>query len=159
MPFATQGAARDAVYAFLMAGIVARISQWTSPIVVFDDKNVPAPPKDEKPYIRAQMRHTDRKQSSIGGAGGRRFRSKFQLTLKVYTLIGMGNDDYKIPGGGATVYPGQDTICDALLLVFDGKTTGTDAASFYNPKRLEFGEDEGRQRSNVIVMGDYDTLR
>lgn len=156
MPYETQGAARDAIYGFMMTGLGLYISTWVNPIIVFDDKQEPQPPITQIPYMRAQLRHTGRTQVTVGGAGGRRFRSKFQLTMKVYTWMGRGMDDYSY----LTVdYPGQDTICDALLHVFEGSTTGTDAAQFYQVRRLEYGEDEGRYRSTVIASGDYDTVR
>lgn len=156
MTYATIADARDAVYGFLQAGITSRIPSWTSPVIIYDDKETPSPPKDMIPYLRAQMRHTDRRQASVGGAGGRRFRSKFQLTMKLYTQPGKGMADYKV---GATTWPGQDTIINGLLRIFEGKTTGIDAVTFYRVTPQEYGEDEGRYRTNLLVNGDYDTVR
>lgn len=155
MTYPTMGAARDAAYKFLTDGLTSELPAWTK-IIIFDDKNTPAPPVDQRPYIRAQFRHTMRDQSSIGGAGGRRFRSKFQLTLKIYTQLGKGMDDYKI---GVPSYPGQDTIGDALLRIFEGKSTAGYSMSFFKVQPQEYGEDEGRYRMNVLVRGDYDTVR
>jgi hypothetical protein len=157
MPFAGPAEARDAVYGFLVAGLSSKLPDWDA-VIIFDDKQTPDPPEDMSPYIRAQFRHLRREQSTVGGAGGRRFRAKFQLTLKVYTKLGSGMDDYSLDGGTTTL-PGADTICQALLGVFDGKTTGVDQAQFYKASSQEYGADEGRYRTNVLVQGDYDTVR
>ncbi len=155
MPFAGPKEARDAVYGFLVAGLATQLPSWT-PVIIFDDKQEPQPTVDMEPYLRAQFRHTDRLQRTVGGAGGRRFRAKFQLTLKLYTRLGAGMDDYAV---GMTNFPGADTIVNALLKIFEGKTTGIDSAQFYHVRSQEYGEDEGRYRTNIIVPGDYDTVR
>lgn len=156
MPFADIGAARDAIYTFMVSGLATQLPSWT-PIIIFDNKQTPAPPDDQRPYMRVQLRHTDRNQRSIGGAGGRRFRAKFQVTCKVYTMLGVGADPYS-PAVGQPVYPGSDVIAQALMNIFQGKTTGTDQAQFYHVRSQEYGEDEGRYRTNVLINGDYDTI-
>ncbi len=155
MTYAGPKEARDAVYGFLTAGLASLLPSWT-PVIVFDDKQEPQPPTDMSPYLRAQFRHVDRNQRTVGGAGGRRFRAKFVLTLKIYTRLGMGMDDYLV---GVTSYPGADTIAGVLLHIFEGKTTGIDAAQFYHVRSREYGEDEGRYLTLVLVDGDYDTVR
>lgn len=148
--------ARDAVYTFMAAGLASRLPGWANPVIIFDDKQKPEPPDDMSPYIRAQLRHHARGQVTVGGAGGRRFRARFSLTMKVYTKLGSGMDDYTV---GVTTFSGADKICEALIHVFEGKTTGIDQAQFYKVRSQEYGEDEGRYRTNVIVEGDYDIVR
>lgn len=156
MPFATITDARDAVYGFLVSGLATYLPGWTSPVIIFDDKQEPQPTADQSPYLRAQMRHTDRNQVTVGGAGGRRFRAKFTLTIKIYTRLGSGMDDYAV---GLTTFAGADKISDAIMHTFEGKTTGIDQAQFYRVRTVEFGESEGRYCTYVYVNGDYDTVR
>jgi len=155
MPFATITDARDAIYGFLVSGLGTHLPSWT-PVIIFDDKQQPQPTVDQSPYLRAQLRHTDRNQVTVGGAGGRRFRAKFTLTLKIYTRLGSGMDGYSVNG---TSFPGADEISDALMHTFEGKTTGIDQAQFYRVRTVEHGEDEGRYMTCVYVNGDYDTVR
>lgn len=156
MPFDGPGSARDAIYSFFVAGLAAQLPSWSSPVIIYDGKHAPDPPVDMQPYIRAQLRHLDRNQRTVGGAGGRRFRAKFALTLKVYTALGEGNDNYYV---GSTLYPGGDSIAKAMLATFEGKTTGIDQAQFYHVRSREVGEEEGRWLTLVTVDGDYDTVR
>lgn len=156
MPFDGPGEARDAIYTFFVNGLAAQLPSWTNPIIIYDGKHVPDPPDDTQPYLRVELRHTDRKQRTVGGAGGRRFRAKFTLTIKVLTKLGEGNDDYKV---GATTFAGADSIVKAMEKTFEGKTTGIDAAQFYHVRSREYGEFEGRWLVLIIVDGDYDTVR
>jgi hypothetical protein len=161
MPYAGPGEARDAIYTFVGAGLLARLPTFDQSVIIFEDKQTPAAPTDKRPYFRIQVVHQGRSQRSIGGAGGRRFRAKFTITIRIYTDIGQGMDDYQLAGALPTdpVYDGADKIAGALLRVFDGQTTGLDGISFYRARSQEYGTVEGRFQTNVLVEGDYDTIR
>lgn len=145
MPFATVGAARDAVNGQINTRWQA-IYPSNPPLIVWMDTNADTP-KDNESWVRIKWVHKSGFQATINTPGNRRFRARGTITLEVRSPIGDG-------------LTASDTIVNNVQSIFEGQNVGgTDGVIFREVTPVERGPDGTWFQVDVLVNFEYDRLR
>lgn len=140
MPIADIAQARDLIYGVLLTALTNYNSSLP---VIYADKTGTAP--DTGAYVEASLVHNGGAQATLGGAGGRRWRSHARLIVDVFTDFGDG-------------LAASDPIVKAVQNAFRGKITSPDAVEFQGVRVAEQPRDGSRSKTRVVVDCVYDEL-
>lgn len=145
MPFTSTEQAKDAILTVFKTA-------WDTitpspPAVIYQGTKKDTPDGDES-FVRVWLQHTDGFQSTVGGAGGRRFRAEGSLSFFVHTPL-------KLDDGGTLAYQYAKVLQDA----YEGKSTGGDQVEFRRVRLIEVGTDGTWYRVNVLMDFDYDRIK
>lgn len=145
MPFATEGAARDAIFDHFNTswGI---LYPTNPPFIAWQDTRLDTP-KDNESWVRIRMLHKSGYQATINTPGNRRFRAKGTVHVEVRTPIGDG-------------LTAADAIVNNVQSIFEGKNVGgTDGVIFREVTPVEQGPDGAWYFTSVLINFEYDRLR
>lgn len=146
MPYATIGAARDAIQGHFNTRWTAAYAPSAAPFVAWPDVNA-ATPLDDKNWVRIKWMHKVGFQATINTPGNRRFRSKGTLTVEV-----------RSPTGGGLV--DSDSMVNNVQAIFEGQNVGgSDGVIFRDVTPVEVGHDGPWFQMNVVVNFEYDRIR
>lgn len=146
MPYATIGAARDAIQDHFNTSWAAAYAPSAAPFVAWMDVNA-ATPKDDENWIRIKWMHKLGFQATINTPGNRRFRARGTLTVEVRSPTGDGLTN-------------SDTMVNNVQAIFEGQNVGgTDGVIFREITPVEVGHDGPWFQVNVVVNFEYDRIR
>ena len=102
-------------------------------------------PEDTQPFARVWIRHTNGRQATLGGRGGRSFERTGLLTVQVYAPIGKGLRES---------YPLAKVVADT----FEGEAS-PNGIWFRNVRINEVGKDGAFILTNVIIDFEYNEIK
>lgn len=132
----------DAMYGHLTTG-------WNNlpspPTLLYEDRGQEIPGTDVA-WARAEVRHNEGGQATLGEKGYRTFERIGFVTVQIFTPLNQGRAQ-------------SDKLAQAVIDIFEGETAGNGAIWFRRVRANEVGRDGGWFQINVLAEFEYDQQR